>query len=211
MKQRLVLGVLMSLLLIGCVPEQQYQQKVTQNEQLMYLNDTYQQLNQNLNSEVTADQVEIKQLQNRLQVTMVNSILFPEGGWELHDQGRQELSKIVPALQGVPGKQIVIAGYTDNLLLLPPVSEHFPTNWSLSSARAISVVRYLEAQGSPRINCPRLLSVSIVRSHPMIPRMGVREIVVSASISRMKCRNPPLALPRKRTESSKWGCCLTKE
>ena len=164
MKQRVVLGALISVLVAGCVPEQQYQQQVTQNQQLMYLNDTYQQLNQSLSSEVSADQVEIKQLQNRLEVTMVNSILFPEGGWELHDQGRQELSKILPALQGVPGKQIVVAGYTDNLPILPPLSERFPTNWSLSSARAISVVRYLEAQG---IDGNQLSGVAFGKYHPV--------------------------------------------
>ena len=152
------------LLIAGCVPEQQYQQEVTQNQQLEYLNGTYQQLNQSLSAEVAADQVQIKQLQNRLEVTMVNSILFPEGGWKLHDHGRQELNKILPALQGVPGKQIVIAGYTDNLPILPPLSERFPTNWDLSSARAISVVTYLEGQG---IGGNQLSGVAFGRYHPV--------------------------------------------
>jgi chemotaxis protein MotB len=101
------------------------------------------QLNQNLQSEVSANQVQIKQLQNRLEVTMINSILFQEGGWELDQQGQQEMNKVIPALQGVSGKQIVIGGYTDNLPILPPLSNRFPTNWSLSAARAISVVVYL--------------------------------------------------------------------
>src|SRR5271166_5756398 len=97
-----------TLTLAGCVPQQQYNQEVQQNQQLLYLNSTYQQLNQNLQSEIAANQVEIKQLQNRLEVTMVNSILFPEGGWELHQQGQQQLNKVLPALQGLSGKQIVI-------------------------------------------------------------------------------------------------------
>jgi outer membrane murein-binding lipoprotein Lpp len=71
-----------TLTLAGCVPQQQYNQEVQQNQQLLYLNSTYQQLNQNLQSEVAANQVQVRQLQNRLEVTMVNSILFPEGGWE---------------------------------------------------------------------------------------------------------------------------------
>lgn len=131
----------------GCVPQQQYNQEVQQVQQLQYMNSTYQQLNQSLQTEVNSDQVKVRQLQNRLEVTMVNAILFPEGGWELHQQGQQELNKIVPALQGVAGKQIVIEGYTDNLPILPPLSGRFPTNWDLSAARAISVVRFLVAQG----------------------------------------------------------------
>jgi chemotaxis protein MotB len=95
---------------------------------------------------------------------MVNAILFPEGGWELHEQGRQELTKIVPALQGVSGKQIVIAGYTDNLPIEEPLARRFPTNWDLSAARAIAVVRYLEPQG---IDPSQLSAVAFGKYHPI--------------------------------------------
>jgi outer membrane murein-binding lipoprotein Lpp len=55
----------------GCVPQQQYNQEVQQVQQLQYMNSTYQQLNQSLQSEVSTDQAQVKQLQNRLQITMV--------------------------------------------------------------------------------------------------------------------------------------------
>jgi len=147
MKGAKTILLLAALSLAGCVPQQQYNQEVQQVQQLQYLNGTYQQLNQSLQTEVASDQVQIRQLQNRLEVTMVNAILFPEGGWELSERGRQELSKTLPALQGVTGKQIVIGGFTDNLPILRPLSDRFPTNWDLSAARAISVVRYLSEQG----------------------------------------------------------------
>jgi chemotaxis protein MotB len=159
-----LITVLALLLTTGCVPQQQYQQEVTQVQQLKYLNTTYMQLNQNLQSEVAANQVQIKQLQNRLEVTIVNSILFPEGGWELHQQGQQEINKVIPALQGLSGKQIVIAGYTDNLPILAPLSERFPTNWDLSAGRAISVVRYCEGQG---IDPNQLSAVAFGKYHPI--------------------------------------------
>src|SRR5271154_6420388 len=103
MKSRTLVPLFSVLLMAGCVPQAQYNQEAQQVQQLSYLDNTYQQLNQSLQSEVSSDQVQIKQLQNRLQVTMVNSILFPEGGWELSQQGRQSLSKVLPALQGVSG------------------------------------------------------------------------------------------------------------
>jgi hypothetical protein len=53
-------------------------------------------------------------------------MLFVEVGWELHEQGRRELSKIVLALQGVTGKQIVIEGYTDNRPIEAPLTRRFP-------------------------------------------------------------------------------------
>lgn len=152
--------------LAGCVPQQQYNQEVQQNQQLLYLNGTYQQLNQSLQTEVAANQVQIKQLQNRLEVTMVNSILFPEGGWEVHPQGRQELTKILPALQGLNGKQIVIQGFTDSLPIGLPLSQRFSTNWDLAAGRAISVVRFFEEQG---LDPNQLSAVSFGEYHAIAP------------------------------------------
>jgi chemotaxis protein MotB len=152
--------------LTGCVPQQQYNQEVQQNQQLLYLDSTYQQLNRSLQSEVAANQVQIKQLQNRLEVTMVNSILFPEGGWELHQQGRAQLNKVMPALQGLAGKQIVIQGFTDSLPIESPLASRFRTNWDLASGRAISVVRYFEERG---IDPNELSAVSFGKYHPVAP------------------------------------------
>jgi chemotaxis protein MotB len=148
----------------GCVPQQQYNQEVQQVQHLTYMDNTYKQLNQNLQAEVNADQVQVKQLQNRLQVTMVNAILFPERGWKLSENGKQELGKIVPALQDVTGKQIVIEGYTDNEIVLEPLKSRFPNNWYLSAARAISVVSYLEEQG---IDPNGLSAVAFGKYHPV--------------------------------------------
>jgi len=148
----------------GCVPQQQYNQEVQQVQHLTYMDNTYKQLNQNLQTEVNADQVQIQQLQNRLQVTMVNAILFPEGGWELSQNGKQELSKIAPTLQGVSGKQIVIEGYTDNEVILEPLKSRFPNNWYLSAARAISVLSFMEEQG---LDPNELSAVAFGKYHPV--------------------------------------------
>ncbi len=164
MKKRLAFAVLVSVTASACVPQQQYNQEVQQVQHLTYMDNTYKQLNQNLQTEVNADQVQIKQLQNRLQVTMVNAILFPEGGWELSQKGKQELGKVVPTLQGVTGKQIVIEGFTDNEIILEPLKSRFPNNWYLSAARAISVVSFLEEQG---LDPNQLSAVAFGKYHPV--------------------------------------------
>jgi len=166
MRSTTVILLSATLALAGCVPQQQYNQEVQQVQQLKYLNATDQQLNQSLQAEVNANQVQIRQLQNRLEVTMVNDILFPEGGWELSERGHRSLNKVVPALQGVTGKQIVIEGYTDDLPILAPLSARFPSNWDLSAARAISVVRYLVDQG---IDPNQLSAVAFGKYHPIAP------------------------------------------
>jgi len=162
MKARKMIPLCSLTLLAGCVPQQQYNQEVQQVQHLTYMDNTYKQLNQNLQTEVNADQVQIQQLQNRLQVTMVNAILFPEGGWELSQNGKQELGKIVPTLQGIAGKQIVIEGFTDNEPILEPLASHFSNNWYLSAARAISVVSYLDEQG---IDPNQLSAVAFSKYH----------------------------------------------
>ena len=58
----------------------------------------------------------------------------------------------------------MIAGYTDNLPILAPLSRRFPTNWDLSAARAISVVRYCESQG---LDPNQLSAVAFGKYHPI--------------------------------------------
>jgi chemotaxis protein MotB len=166
MKITMLMALATIATLAGCVPQQQYNQEVQQNQQLAYLDSTYQQLNQSLQAEVASNEVQIKQLQNRLEVTMVNSILFPEGGWEVHEQGRRQLKKVLPALQGLAGKQIVIQGFTDSLPIERPLAARFPTNWDLAAGRAVSVVRYFEEQG---LDPNQLSVVSFGKYHPVAP------------------------------------------
>jgi chemotaxis protein MotB len=140
--------VLLAVALVaGCVSEKTYQKEAQQVSTLSAQNQTYQQLNQQLQSEVNADQVQITQLQDRLKVTMVNQLLFPEGGWQLHQQGEQTLNKIVPTLASLQNQRIVVEGFTDNVPIGPELKSRFPSNWELSTARATGVVRYLVAQG----------------------------------------------------------------
>ena len=141
-------------LMAGCVSEPTYQKEVQQVGTLSAQNKTEQALNQQLQAEVRTDQVQITQLQDRLKVTMVNQLLFPEGGWELHRQGEQTLPKIVPTLQSLQNQRIVVEGFTDNVPIGPELRNRFPSNWELSTARATDVVLYLVAQGVP----PNMLS-----------------------------------------------------
>ena len=145
MKKTVVL--LAVALMAGCVSEKTYQQEVQQVGTLSAQNKTSQALNQQLQAEVRADQVQITQLQDRLKVTMVDQLLFPEGGWELHQQGEQTLNKIVPTLVSLQNQRIVVEGFTDNVPIGPELRNRFPSNWELSTARATDVVRYLAAQG----------------------------------------------------------------
>jgi len=121
----------------GCVSQKTYDRDMGAERQI----------NQELMTEVQADTVKIIQLQDRLRVTMEDKLLFPEGGWEIHTNGKAVLDKIVPALQAATKNRIEVEGYTDNVPIGAHLQHRFPTNWELSAARAAEVVKYLQKKG----------------------------------------------------------------
>ena len=67
-------------LVAGCGARQQYQQQpLQQDEKVLYMNDTHENLKKSPEAEVKSEQVQVKQLKNRIQVTMADEILFPKG------------------------------------------------------------------------------------------------------------------------------------
>jgi chemotaxis protein MotB len=80
-------------------------------------------------------------------------VLFPSGSEIINPSGREELSKLASAILELQGEippeiqwVLRVDGHTD---VRPMTSGRFPSNWELSSARAISVVRYLIDRGVP--------------------------------------------------------------
>ena len=83
-----------------------------------------------------------------------SELLFASGSASLGESGRQELDKLAQVLLDVvaeiPGDIdwiLRIDGHTDRI---PINTAEFPSNWELSTARAVSVVRYLASQGVPQ-------------------------------------------------------------
>ncbi len=82
-----------------------------------------------------------------------SELLFASGSAQLGEEGKRELDKLAEVLldvvASIPGDIdwiLRIDGHTD---LIPINTPQFPSNWELSTARAVAVVRYLAAQGVP--------------------------------------------------------------
>ncbi|MGZ6135405.1 MAG: OmpA family protein [Myxococcaceae bacterium] len=160
---KLSTGVLLVALVptLGCVTESAYKQEVKKADdanaqataaekkaaQLNAQKEAADKLNTQLESEVKTNQVQIQKLEDQLKVTVLNQILFAEGGWEINRAGEQTLDKMVPALKSLQGQQIDVQGYTDDVPIGPELKSRFPSNWELSTARATDVVRYLASKG----------------------------------------------------------------
>lgn len=137
MNNTILVTLVSALLMSGCVTQKTYNRDVGLERQI----------NQQLLTEVNADEVKIVQLEDRLRITVKDQIFFPEGIAEVSAQGKAILDKLVPSLQSATNHRIEIEGYTDNV----PIGEHlrhrYPSNWELSAARAAEVVRYLQKKG----------------------------------------------------------------
>jgi chemotaxis protein MotB len=78
---------------------------------------------------------------------MVESILFDSGKADVKKEGVEALAKVADVLKNTTDQDIIVAGYTDNVPIKGNLAKIYPTNWELSAARAISVVKILAADG----------------------------------------------------------------
>jgi len=78
-------------------------------------------------------------------ITFSDKILFDLGKSELKEQGKMVLLRIGRILnKNQFYKSIQIEGHTDNFPITGSLRLRYPSNWELSSARATSVVRYMQ-------------------------------------------------------------------
>ena len=81
-------------------------------------------------------------------VILQGEVLFDSGSDELRPSGREFLEGLAPALAGLlraePDQMVLVGGHTDDR---PIHTDRFPSNWELSTARAVAVARVLVAGG----------------------------------------------------------------
>jgi chemotaxis protein MotB len=102
-----------------------------------------------LRQKVSNRELLLRQTKDMLQIDIVNRVLFDVGSARIKKNGRRTLGKLVDFLKAQSDKAIQVEGHTDNQRISGSLARRYPTNWELSSARAISVVRYLESKGVP--------------------------------------------------------------
>jgi chemotaxis protein MotB len=93
---------------------------------------------------IDAGRVRIGVRHGRIVLSLRNDVLFDEGKTDLKPEGNQALSDIAQTLKTVQGRLFQVAGHTDNL---PIKNKDFASNWELSTARAVVVVKFLAAHG----------------------------------------------------------------
>ena len=100
-----------------------------------------------------------------------SEVLFTTGSAELGTAGREQMTRLAGTLKEIsariPGEidwLLRVDGHTDKV---PISTSQYPSNWELSSARALSVVKHLIDIGIPPT---RLAAAGFGEFHPLDPR-----------------------------------------
>ncbi|MGD8279613.1 MAG: OmpA family protein, partial [Gemmatimonadota bacterium] len=98
---------------------------------------------------ISGGQVAVSIVRGRMVIQLPQDILFPSGSATLNAEGRRTLTEVGEVLAEITDRTFQVEGHTDDVPISTP---QFPSNWELSSARALSVVRLLIDAGVPPEN-----------------------------------------------------------
>jgi chemotaxis protein MotB len=126
---------------------------------------TYDELVGKLEEEIQRGEVKISELKGKLTVNVVDKILFDSGQAALKPAGIKVLQQIGDILKSAADKNIQVEGHTDNVPIRGTLAEKYPSNWELSTARATTVLHFLQNQAS--ISGERLSAVGYGEYHPI--------------------------------------------
>ncbi len=113
-----------------------------------------------------------------IHLQLVDRVLFKVGDDQLTTTGKAVLGRVAAALKDLPDKQVWVQGHTDDTPIVippapkkpvkgapPPPAPRFATNWELSSARALTVVHYLQDTG--KLDPSRLAALAFGQYRPI--------------------------------------------
>ncbi len=106
----------------------------------------YERLAGQLQGQIKAGQIELSELKGKMTVKLKDKVLFASGSARLNNEGQKALDAVADVFKDLQRKNVIVAGFTDDV---PTSGGAYKDNWDLSSARAISVVRYLASKGVP--------------------------------------------------------------
>ncbi len=105
---------------------------------------TYADLTKKLRAMTDAGQLKVQIRGGRMLIALPNDVLFASGRAELKKEGQDALAQLAGVLKSFNDRKFQVAGHTDDD---PIHTQRFPSNWELSTARAVDVTRFLIAQG----------------------------------------------------------------
>jgi len=96
---------------------------------------------------IDSGKLKVNVRKGRMVVQLSDKILFDSGKARLKKAGKGALEQVTQILAAVQGRNFQVAGHTDNI---PIRTRRFKSNWALSAARAVQVVKFMVKKGMPK-------------------------------------------------------------
>lgn len=107
-------------------------------------NQIYEKFVNRLKTMIDGGQLTVSIEQGRIVINLPNNVLFKSASANLNPEGQSALIQIATVLSQFTDRRFQIEGHTDNK---PIKSARFPSNWELSTSRALTVVHLLTEVG----------------------------------------------------------------
>ncbi len=107
-------------------------------------NEIYARFVNELQKMIDGGQLTVSIEQGRIVINLPENVLFASARATVNPEGQEALKQIAGVLKEFSDRRFQIEGHTDNV---PIKSARYPSNWELSSARALSVVHLMIQEG----------------------------------------------------------------
>ncbi|MDO5575785.1 MAG: flagellar motor protein MotB [Fibrobacter sp.] len=121
-----------------------------------------------IKNENLEDAIKVKVTESGIAVKVADPVGFDVGKAEIKPELISTLQSISAIINKVSSTQIRVEGHTDDI---PISTRQFPSNWELSAARALNVVKFLAQYG--HINPARLSAIGYGEYRPLVPNTSL--------------------------------------
>lgn len=116
-------------------------------------NAQYKRILEKLHKMIDAGTLQVKVRNGRMLVQMPSDVVFPAGSTRIKPVASEAITELAQTIKEFPDRKFQVVGHSDST---PIHSARFPSNWELSTQRAIEVVRLMIEAGVP----PQMLSAA---------------------------------------------------
>ncbi len=132
-----------------------------QQDVIRLLDDAQKTIETSLNEQVAKKLSEIEAIKKQFRKVFPDTVLFNSGSMTITEEGEKILLEFAGSVKEYDYLHIRVEGHADNA---PPQKTNL-TNWELSAARAIAVVRFLETKAG--LDASRLSATAYGASRPI--------------------------------------------
>jgi len=108
--------------------------------------------------------IKVQVTESGIAIKLADPVGFESGSADLSPQLHGVLRDIAEIINDAPTSLIRVEGHTDNV---PIRSARFPSNWELSSARALNIVRFMAHTGG--VDPSRMSAIGYGEYRPVVP------------------------------------------